>query len=310
MQLLCRRARGHSELLAEPAAERVVDEERLGSVAARDERLHQEAVPALAVGSAGDQASRGALGRVELAPADLDAGTADELQRTDEDLSEPLPLLRDPGRVLTRQKLSDSDVLRHAGRAPGARVVALGDQALRAVQALGRCFEVDPGSGGKRQLHLAAALQRHDTAELREERAEPVGVWLLVPQHVRELVPGHGLVPPDGQKREREPPLASGQVVLDAPAVDPGDESAAELNPRLPQDFAKVAATWALHNPPTPLDEEDGMGKVINCECGEVIRANDDDELVQKVQQHVGESHPELVGKMSREDVLGMAEEA
>jgi predicted small metal-binding protein len=52
------------------------------------------------------------------------------------------------------------------------------------------------------------------------------------------------------------------------------------------------------------------MAKVINCECGEVVRADSDDELVGKVVQHVGESHPELVGKMSRDDVLAMAEEA
>ncbi len=52
------------------------------------------------------------------------------------------------------------------------------------------------------------------------------------------------------------------------------------------------------------------MGKVINCECGEVVRAESDDELVQKVGRHVEQSHPELIGKMSREDILGMAEEA
>jgi len=52
------------------------------------------------------------------------------------------------------------------------------------------------------------------------------------------------------------------------------------------------------------------MSKVINCECGEDVRADSDDDLVQKVQRHVGEAHPELVGKMSRDDVLAMAEEA
>ena len=52
------------------------------------------------------------------------------------------------------------------------------------------------------------------------------------------------------------------------------------------------------------------MSKVINCECGEVIRAESDDELVQKVEAHVGQAHPDLVGKLSREDVLGMSEEA
>jgi predicted small metal-binding protein len=51
------------------------------------------------------------------------------------------------------------------------------------------------------------------------------------------------------------------------------------------------------------------MGKVINCECGEVIRAGDDQELVQKVERHVDASHPELVGKLSHDDILGMAEE-
>ena len=52
------------------------------------------------------------------------------------------------------------------------------------------------------------------------------------------------------------------------------------------------------------------MGKVINCECGEVVRAENDDELVAKVGRHVDEAHPELTGKLSRDDVLGMAEEA
>jgi predicted small metal-binding protein len=52
------------------------------------------------------------------------------------------------------------------------------------------------------------------------------------------------------------------------------------------------------------------MSKVINCECGETVRAASDDELVEKVEQHVVEAHPELVGKMTRDDVLGMAEEA
>ncbi|HKY25912.1 MAG TPA: DUF1059 domain-containing protein [Gaiella sp.] len=51
------------------------------------------------------------------------------------------------------------------------------------------------------------------------------------------------------------------------------------------------------------------MGKVINCECGEVVHAESDEELVSKVEEHVAEAHPELVGKLTRDDILGMAEE-
>jgi predicted small metal-binding protein len=51
------------------------------------------------------------------------------------------------------------------------------------------------------------------------------------------------------------------------------------------------------------------MSKIINCECGQVIRAETDDELVANVEAHVQSDHPDLVGKMSRDDVLAMAEE-
>ena len=51
------------------------------------------------------------------------------------------------------------------------------------------------------------------------------------------------------------------------------------------------------------------MGKLINCECGEVVRGDNDEELIAAVQVHVGRNHPDLVGKLSREDILGMSEE-
>lgn len=51
------------------------------------------------------------------------------------------------------------------------------------------------------------------------------------------------------------------------------------------------------------------MAKVINCECGEVVRAETDEELVGRVEQHVDAAHPELVGKLARDDIMAMAEE-
>ena len=52
------------------------------------------------------------------------------------------------------------------------------------------------------------------------------------------------------------------------------------------------------------------MAKLINCECGQVVRGETDDELVANAEAHVNRDHPELVGQLSREDILGMAEEA
>ena len=51
------------------------------------------------------------------------------------------------------------------------------------------------------------------------------------------------------------------------------------------------------------------VSKVVNCECGEIVRAESDTELVTRVEAHVESNHPEMVGKLSRDDILGMAEE-
>jgi hypothetical protein len=52
------------------------------------------------------------------------------------------------------------------------------------------------------------------------------------------------------------------------------------------------------------------MAKLINCECGQVVRGETDEDLLANAEAHIRRDHPELVGKISRGDLLGMAEEA
>jgi hypothetical protein len=47
----------------------------------------------------------------------------------------------------------------------------------------------------------------------------------------------------------------------------------------------------------------------IVCMCGYVIRGEDDDELWRNAQGHMGVLHPELVGNVTREDILAQAEQ-
>ena len=49
--------------------------------------------------------------------------------------------------------------------------------------------------------------------------------------------------------------------------------------------------------------------KQINCVCGHVVKGEDDDELWRKAQAHIRTDHPDLVGKVSRKDILAQAEE-
>jgi predicted small metal-binding protein len=52
------------------------------------------------------------------------------------------------------------------------------------------------------------------------------------------------------------------------------------------------------------------MAKQIDCPCGETIRGDTDDEVVANAESHMREVHPEMVGTMSREQVLEMAHDA
>ncbi len=51
------------------------------------------------------------------------------------------------------------------------------------------------------------------------------------------------------------------------------------------------------------------MAKRITCTCGVVVTGQDDDQLWQNAQRHISSDHPDLVGKVRREDILAQAEE-
>jgi predicted small metal-binding protein len=49
------------------------------------------------------------------------------------------------------------------------------------------------------------------------------------------------------------------------------------------------------------------MAKRIECECGYIFQADTDDELWSKAEAHITSAHPDLVGKVTRDDILAQA---
>jgi hypothetical protein len=47
--------------------------------------------------------------------------------------------------------------------------------------------------------------------------------------------------------------------------------------------------------------------QVVHCPCGTDVEGETDDQLVENVQTHIQSDHPDMVGKYSREQILGMA---
>jgi hypothetical protein len=58
-----------------------------------------------------------------------------------------------------------------------------------------------------------------------------------------------------------------------------------------------------------PESKEGAMPLVVHCECGHDVEGETEDELVAGVEQHVSDAHPDMVGKMTREQILEMAHE-
>jgi predicted small metal-binding protein len=52
------------------------------------------------------------------------------------------------------------------------------------------------------------------------------------------------------------------------------------------------------------------MAKQINCECGYVARGESEPEVVASIREHLRTDHPELLERVSDQDLRGWIEEA
>jgi predicted small metal-binding protein len=51
------------------------------------------------------------------------------------------------------------------------------------------------------------------------------------------------------------------------------------------------------------------MAVQITCECGYVVRGETDDEVMRGARDHMRADHPDLLGKVSEDDLRGWIEE-
>jgi hypothetical protein len=49
--------------------------------------------------------------------------------------------------------------------------------------------------------------------------------------------------------------------------------------------------------------------KVVHCPCGVNVEGETDDALVENVERHIADDHPEMTGSYTREQILEMAHE-
>jgi predicted small metal-binding protein len=47
--------------------------------------------------------------------------------------------------------------------------------------------------------------------------------------------------------------------------------------------------------------------KVVHCPCGDNVEAEDETTLVERVNEHISDKHPEMAGKYTSEQIISMA---
>jgi hypothetical protein len=72
--------------------------------------------------------------------------------------------------------------------------------------------------------------------------------------------------------------------------------------------FANLSSSFPVAGRRCRTAYDEAM-KQIPCVCGRLVMGEDDDELWRNAQAHLQQDHPELVGKVSRADLLAQAEE-
>jgi predicted small metal-binding protein len=50
------------------------------------------------------------------------------------------------------------------------------------------------------------------------------------------------------------------------------------------------------------------MSRQITCECGEIVRGDTDDEVVDLTLEHLRSDHPQLVDQITRDEIVAMIE--
>jgi predicted small metal-binding protein len=91
------------------------------------------------------------------------------------------------------------------------------------------------------------------------------------------------------EPREGDPALRSGKLTRDLSSFGSHDEAPTQLHDHISDNIE--------------------MAKRIVCECGYIIRGDDDDQIAELGREHMQANHPAIAAVITTEELLEMAEE-
>ena len=180
-----------------------------------------------------------------------------------------------------------------------------------------RLLEINPGAGRQGDAYAAAAdeyVRPHGGAQLGEEHGERRGVvgrQVTGPDRLDQLGAADRARPLEHEVREEHATLPAGEALLDAAAMELDHEAPAELHVgvvRALQPRSNLSVNIRERPGPDNRLRYQSMARHIACECGQIVRGETEDEVVDLTLEHLRSDHPQLADRITRDEIVALIE--
>jgi predicted small metal-binding protein len=110
---------------------------------------------------------------------------------------------------------------------------------------------------------------------------------------------------------EEHATLPAGEAPFDAAAVELDHEAPAELHVgvvRALQPRSNLSANIRESPGPDNRPRYQSMARQITCECGQIVRGETENEVVDLTLEHLRSDHPQLVDRITRDEIVALIE--
>ena len=138
-----------------------------------------------------------------------------------------------------------------------------------------------------------------------------VGRLLAGPDRLDQLATPNCARPLEHEVREQHATLPAGEALLDAAAAELYHEAPAELHVgvvRALQPRSNLSANIRETAGPDNSPRYQSMARQITCECGQIVRGETEDELVDLTLEHLRSDHPQLADRITRDEIVALIE--
>ena len=138
-----------------------------------------------------------------------------------------------------------------------------------------------------------------------------IGRKVVCPDRLDQLVAADRARSLEHEVGKEHATLPAGEALVHAAAVQLDHEVPAELHVgvvRALQPHSNLSANIRESPGPDNRPRYQSMARQITCECGQIVRGETENEVVDLTLEHLRSDHPQLVDRITRDEIVALIE--